>query len=61
MAQYSDSDVLVELLCILHERQSYCPCCGGEVVCDEGCMLEDRWFEKKTNIEVNNNHAKPHM
>lgn len=47
MAQYSDSDVLVELLGMLHERQTACPMCGGESVCEEGCMLEDRWFEPK--------------
>lgn len=39
---------LKKLLDKLKERQSWCPCCGGESVHDYGCVLEGHWFRSET-------------
>jgi hypothetical protein len=39
--------ILMTLLRALRERQSFCPLCGGEYVCDSGCALDGVWFEPR--------------
>jgi hypothetical protein len=39
--------ILMTLLRSLKERQSYCPLCDGEHVCESDCALRGLWFEER--------------
>ena len=41
-------EILTMLLDKLRERQSWCPYCGGEHVCQEECVLEKHWFRRES-------------
>ena len=46
------SNILIRLLERLRERQSWCPYCGGEVVCPDLCALYGIWFKREEPTEV---------
>lgn len=51
--------ILTNLLSKLHERQSWCPMCGGEYVHDRGCDLDGLWFDKDNGLN-NETHGEDH-
>lgn len=40
-------DILNALLDKLREGQSFCPFCGGEMVCDNECVLRGLWHKEE--------------
>lgn len=40
------ADILEKFLEQLRDRQSWCPSCGGECVCNSACLLNGLWFKK---------------
>lgn len=44
-------DILTQLLNHLKEKQSYCPMCGGEYVCEPNCILDELWFPPRNMDE----------